>query len=131
VSGARQRAVGFDAAMMSGSTAAFPPVFGGEAWSARRFLLFNLAWLVIFAVGASGLLRSRRPAWLVAYFLAIGGGIGNGLGHLALVGQRGGYFPGAYIAVMALVVGSVLLWNLLQWRETSPRTRLTTKMRAR
>lgn len=92
---------------------AFPPVFGAEAWSSSRFLLFNLAWIGIFILGLFGLAQRQRWAYLIALFLAIGGGVGNGLGHLALVLVRGGYFPGAYTAVLVLVAGSVLLRDLV------------------
>jgi hypothetical protein len=92
---------------------AFPPVFGAEPWSSSRFLLFNLAWIGIFILGLFGLAHRRRWAYLIALFLAIGGGVGNGLGHLALVLVRGRYFPGAYTAVLVLVAGSVLLRDLI------------------
>ena len=92
---------------------AFPPVFGAEPWSGSRFLVFNLAWLAVFAVAGIGLARGRRPAYLVALFLALGGGLGNGLGHLALSARAGRYFPGAYTGVMALVVGGILAYRLL------------------
>jgi hypothetical protein len=92
---------------------AFPPVLGAEPWSGGRFLAFNLVWLAVFAAGGVGLARSKRPAYLVALFLALGGGIGNGLGHLALVARAGGYFPGAYTGVLALVAGIVLANSLL------------------
>jgi hypothetical protein len=91
---------------------AFPPVFGAEAWSSTRFLLFNVAWMVAFVVGGYGLAHERRWAYLIALFLAIGGGAGNGLGHLVLVAMRGGYFPGAITAVLVLAAGIVLLREL-------------------
>ena len=95
----------------------YPPIFGAEPWSSSRFLLFNLAWLVIFVVAGIGMAYSRRSSYLVALFLALGGGIGNGLGHLILAARRGGYFPGAYTAVLALFAGSALLRALLRSEE--------------
>lgn len=92
----------------------FPPVFGADPWSARRFLTFNLVWLTVFLIAGFGLVRGRRGAYLVATFLAIGGGILNGLGHIALTFREGGYFPGAYTGVIALVVGTVLAYRLLR-----------------
>ena len=91
---------------------AFPPLFGAEPWSPNRFLLFNLAWMGAFFIGLFGLANQRRWAYLIALFLAIGGGVGNGLGHLVLVLMRGGYFPGAITAVLVLAAGTVLLWEL-------------------
>lgn len=91
----------------------FPPVFGADPWSARRFLVFNFVWLTVFLIAGFGLVRGRRGAYLVAMFLAIGGGILNGLGHLALSAREGGYFPGAYTGVLALLVGSLLTYRLM------------------
>jgi hypothetical protein len=93
---------------------AFPPILGGQAWSPGRFLAFNLAWLAVFVVAGIGMTTSRRPAFLVALFLGLGGGIANGLGHLALAAQRGAYFPGTYTSVLALFAGSALLRKLLR-----------------
>ena len=93
---------------------AFPPVRGAEPWSGSRFLVFNLAWLAVFAAAGVGLARGKRAAYLVALFLALGGGIGNGLGHLALAARAGGYFPGAYTGALALLVGGVLAFRLLR-----------------
>jgi hypothetical protein len=92
----------------------FPTVFGAEAWSDARFLAFNLVWLAVFAVAGAGLVRGKRIAYLPALFLALGAGIGNGLGHLALSARAGGYFPGAYTGALALVIGSVLTYRLLR-----------------
>jgi hypothetical protein len=88
---------------------AFPPLMGGEPWSARQFLAFNGAWLAVFLVAAVGVTRRWRPAYLGTLFLAIGGGIGNGLGHIALAIRANGYFPGLYTAPFALGVGIALL----------------------
>ena len=93
---------------------AFPPVFGAEPWSNRRFLMFNVIWLLVFAMAAVGLARGKRVAYLVALFLALAGGIGNGIGHLALSARVSGYFPGAYTSVLALVIGAALAFRLLR-----------------
>ena len=92
----------------------FPPVFGAEPWEAGRFLVFNAAWLVVFLIGGIGLIAKRRPAVLIALFLAVGGGLGNGIGHAALALRAGGYFPGMYTAPLALVTGGTLLALLLR-----------------
>jgi hypothetical protein len=91
----------------------FPAVFGASPWSDQRFLIFNFAWLAIFIIAGFGLARQKREAYLVSMFLAIGGGILNGLGHLALSARQGGYFPGAYTGVLALFVGSLLTYRLM------------------
>lgn len=92
----------------------FPPVFGADPWSGRQFLLFNLAWLAIFVIAGFGLTRRNGAAYVVAMFLAIGGGIGNGLAHLGLAASAGGYFPGLYTGAVALIIGSALAYRLLQ-----------------
>jgi hypothetical protein len=104
----------------------FPPVLGSDPWSARQFLFFNLVCLVIFIFAGFGLARGWRPGLAVALFLALGGGIGNGLGHLMLVLRAGGYFPGAYTAPLVFLAGSVLAFQLLRppdpsWRPSNER----------
>lgn len=95
--------------LWSGFYRAFPPVMGSEPWSARRFLMFNGAWLGVFVLAGVGIMRGWRPAYLATLFLAIGGGIGNGLGHIALAIRANGYFPGLYTAPFALAIGIALL----------------------
>lgn len=97
----------------------FPPVLGGDPWSARQFLIFNLVWLGIFVLAGLGIARGWRPAFVVASFLSLGGGIGNGLGHLMLVVRAGGYFSGADTAPLVFLAGSVLALQLL--RPSVPR----------
>jgi uncharacterized protein with HXXEE motif len=92
----------------------FPAVMGSAPWSATRFLAFNVAWLVAFVLAGLGIARGWRPAYVVALFLALGGGIGNGLGHLALAIGAGGYVPGAYTAPLVLLAGGALTARLLR-----------------
>lgn len=91
----------------------FPALFG-YVWTDTRFVLFNVVWLTIFAASAVAIIRGHRLGYLGGFFLAIGAGIGNGLGHLALTAQAGRYFPGTYTAVLSLATGSLLLTRLLQ-----------------
>jgi hypothetical protein len=92
----------------------FPPVLGSDPWSARQFLIFNLVWLGVFVIAGFGLARGWRPGVVVALFLALGGGIGNGLWHLMLGLRVGGYFPGAYTAPLVFLAGSALAFQLLR-----------------
>jgi hypothetical protein len=92
----------------------FPPVLGSDSWSAPQFLTFNLVWLGVFVIAGVGLARGWRWVFIVALFLALGGGIGNGLGHLMLVIRAGGYFPGAYTAPLVFLAGSLLAFRLLR-----------------
>jgi len=92
----------------------FPPLVGAAPWSRPTFLLFNLAWLFVFVLAAQGLARRWRPAAVVALFLALGGGVLNGLGHFALAARASAYFPGLYTAPLSLAAGSYLLLRILR-----------------
>ena len=94
---------------LSGFYRAFPPVFGAEPWSARRWMAFNIIWIIVFISAAFGIERGWRPAYVLSLFLAIGAGIGNGLGHIALAVRARGYFPGLYTAPIVLAAGVALL----------------------
>ena len=93
----------------SGFFRAFPPMLGGGPWSEPQFVVFNVVWLAVFLAAAIGLEQRWRPAYVATLFLAIGGGIANGLGHIALAIRAEGYFPGLYTAPFALVAGIALL----------------------
>ena len=92
----------------------FPPLVGAAPWSRSTFLLFNLAWLFVFVLAAQGVARRWRPAAVVVLFLALGGGVLNGLGHFALAARAGAYFPGLYTAPLSLAAGSYLLLRILR-----------------
>jgi len=92
----------------------FPPVVGLAEWSAERFLWFNAVWLMCFVLAGIGIARGFRPAYVVALFLALGGGIGNGIGHLALAVRARGYFPGLYTAPLSLLAGASLAARLFR-----------------
>jgi hypothetical protein len=98
---------------LTGFHRSFPTLFG-YVWEDSRFVAFNLAWIAILAVSAFAILRGYRLGHLGGFFLAVGAGIGNGFGHLALAIRAGGYFPGSYTAVLSLGVGSVLLAQLIR-----------------
>lgn len=99
----------FGEEVWSGFYRAFPLAMGADPWSERQFVAFNVVWLAVFVVATLGVAHGWRPAYVATLFLAIGGGIGNGLGHIALAIQARGYFPGLYTAPAALAVGIVLL----------------------
>jgi hypothetical protein len=92
----------------------FPPVLGQPPWSRELFLLFNLAWLIMFALAGIGLMRGWRVAVVAALFLALGGGILNGIVHAALAATVQGYFPGLYTAPLVFSIGSYLAFRLLR-----------------
>jgi protein-S-isoprenylcysteine O-methyltransferase Ste14 len=92
----------------SGFQRAFPELFG-DSWSDARFIAFNLAWLGLFVAAAFAMRRGVRLSYLAAMFLAVGGGIGNGLSHLALTTARGAYFPGTLTAPLSVIVGVLMI----------------------
>jgi hypothetical protein len=92
----------------------FPALFG-YSWEARRFVAFNVAWLLLFAASAAAVAARQRIGYLGALFLAIAG-IGNGIGHLALAARSNAYFPGVYTAPASLIIGAMLLHRLLSGR---------------
>lgn len=97
---------------LTGFYRAFPGLFGNE-WSAHRFLIFNLVWLAVFALGAAGVYAERPLAYLIVAFFALGGGILNGAAHLALSLFQWRYFPGTITAPLMLAAG-VLLFSRLR-----------------
>ena len=96
----------------------FPALVGGR-WTDAQFLVFNAAWFATFVLAGWGLRRRRPLAVLIVLFFALGGGVGNGLGHLLLVVAQGGYFPGAWTAPLCLIVGTLLLRQLFSVTSTA------------
>ena len=94
---------------LTGMQRALPELFGRPAWSAVQFLAFNAVWAAAFVATAFGIRPARSFPVLAVLFFAIAGGLGNGAFHLALVIQRGEYFPGAWTASLCLAVGVWLL----------------------
>jgi len=86
----------------------FAKLFGYE-WSESEFALFNLGWLLLFALAVVGIRRGMPLAYLILLFLAIAGGIGNGTGHLFLFAMGGRYFPGSVTPPFCLIMGIMLL----------------------
>jgi uncharacterized protein with HXXEE motif len=97
---------------LTGFQQSFPTLFGVQ-WSDRQFVAFNLVWLSIFVLAALGVLNKIRLAYLFVFFFALIGGIGNGIGHLALCIIQQRYFPGSLTAPLCLIVGVTLLVRLL------------------
>jgi hypothetical protein len=98
---------------LTGFQREFPNFFGYQ-WTDRQFVTFNLLWLTIFVLAALGVYYRIRLAYLVVWFCALVGGIGNGIGHLALTLVLRRYFPGAVTAPLCLLVGIALVNRLLE-----------------
>jgi hypothetical protein len=97
------------------------PAFFGYQWSDRRFVVFNLVWLSVFVLSALGILLKLRLAYLIAFFFALVGEIGNGIAHLALSVAQRRYFPGLFTAPLVLIVGLALLSRLMRTTEAQPK----------
>ena len=89
----------------------FPRMFGDD-WSDARFVVFNMLWLAAFVLAGLGVYRRVQLAYLVVFFLALIGGVGNGTAHLVLSAAHRGYFPGLITAPFCLLVGLALLVRL-------------------
>jgi hypothetical protein len=98
----------------------FPKLFGGD-WSEARFVTFNMLWLAAFVLAGLGVYRRILLAYLVVFFLALIGGVGNGISHLVLSATYRRYFPGLITAPFCLLVGITLLTRLF----ARDRTRLS------
>lgn len=101
----------------TGLQRALPELFDRAAWSDPQFALFNGVWALVFMAAALTLRPGRSLPALIVLFFAIAGGVGNGVLHLLLVVQRGGYFPGAWTAPLCLAVG---IWLLRLLYATEP-----------
>jgi hypothetical protein len=89
----------------------FPRLFGDD-WSDARFVTFNMLWLAAFVLAGLGVYRRVQLAYLIVLFLALIGGVGNGIAHLVLSATYGRYFPGVITAPFCLLVGITLLTRL-------------------
>ncbi|MBZ5555117.1 MAG: hypothetical protein LAO21_20570 [Acidobacteriia bacterium] len=98
---------------LTGFQRGFPALFGYQ-WSDRQFVAFNLVWLSIFVLAALGVLIEIRLAYLFVFFFALIGGIGNGIGHLAICIIQQRYFSGSWTAPICLIVGITLLVRFLR-----------------
>jgi hypothetical protein len=95
----------------------FPRLFGSD-WSDARFVSFNLLWLAAFVLAGLGAYLRVQLAYLIVLFLALIGGVGNGIGHMALSATYGRYFPGIITAPFCLLVGILLLIRLFAGRRS-------------
>jgi hypothetical protein len=88
-----------------------PALFGGT-WTNTQFVAFNAVWLVTFVIAAVTLSRRSPLPVLVVLFFMLAGCLGNGVMHLLLAVQAGGYFPGAWTAPLCFLVGIALCGQL-------------------
>lgn len=99
---------------------ALPELFGREPWTTPRWAVFNGLWMAVFCAAAATVGPGRGLPVLFILFFAVAGGVGNGVLHLLLWLQSGGYFPGVWTAPACLMVGVRLLQLL--YGEEDPRS---------
>ncbi len=95
----------------------FPELFDLPAWPLSFFIIFNVAWLVVWTVSIRRLRAGWRAALFSAWFLAIAG-IMNGVAHPLFAIAARGYFPGLVSSPLICVAGA-FLWVRLR-RATEP-----------
>ncbi len=76
----------------------FPKLLGLAVWSDDFFVIFNAAWIAIWALGIAYTSYMPRTTGTVLWFLAIAG-IANGIAHPAMSLAAAGYFPGLFTAI--------------------------------
>ncbi len=102
------QAVHFAEEATTGFHERLPALLGLSGIPFSLFLLFNVAWLLVWAASVPGLRSGRAGALFAAWFLAIAGVI-NGIAHPLLAAASGGYFPGLWTSPF-IGVASALLW---------------------
>jgi len=106
----------------------FPKLFGYD-WSDPRFVMFNMLWLAAFVMAGLGIYRGIQLAYLIVLFLALIGGVGNGISHLVLSAMYRRYFPGVITAPFCLLMGIALLKRLFAgtrvWQDGDNKTATT------
>jgi hypothetical protein len=95
----------------------FPVMVGLAPWPASFFIVFNLTWLIAWAVSVIGVRAGVTPAFFAAWFLAIAGMV-NGVAHPLLALQAAGYFPGLITSPLVGINGVVLWKRLMLVTET-------------
>ncbi|MGA7630373.1 MAG: HXXEE domain-containing protein [Terriglobales bacterium] len=113
--------VHFTEEYLTGFQRQFPKLMMGSEWSDAHFVAFNMAWLVVFVLAALGVYRGSSLAYLVVIFLALIGGVGNGVSHILLSASQGRYFPGLITAPFCLLAGIAVLTKLFG-KTQAPRT---------
>ena len=88
------------------------PLLGPPEMPASAFVVFNVAWLLIWFVAVPGVAKGSSMAFFAAWFLAIAGLL-NVIAHPLLAVAARGYFPGLVTAVPTGIAAGVLWRRLL------------------
>lgn len=94
----------------------FPELFGGAAYSADAFVIFNMSAYFAFILGAIMIYKKVRGPMMIPLFFITYGVIGNAITHVIFAIVAGGYFPGLYTSFLYWVLAPLLLREL--WKGT-------------
>jgi hypothetical protein len=98
---------------------AFPRLLGLPPWGARTFLVFNLAWVLVWVLSLVGVKRGWRLAEWPLWFLGLAL-LANGVAHPLLSVLRGRYFPGLATSPVVGIAGLLLLREMLVSSARAP-----------
>ncbi len=90
----------------------FPSLLGLQAWPMEFFIVFNLSWILIWALAIAGISVFPRVAIFPLWFLAMAS-MANGLIHPAIAIRVAAYFPGLFSSVFVGFFGVILFRRLL------------------
>lgn len=92
-------------------------VFGAFPMDLTFFVWGNMASYAAFAMGALAIYRGWRIPLLIAWFFAIMGTIGDGIGHVVYaIVTADPLFPGTITGIGYLVIGPILVARM--WRAS-------------
>ena len=102
--------------LSTGFYAQFPQALDLEPMPISFFIVFNVAWIVIWIGCGYGMYREKQIAFFPVWFLALAMAL-NGIAHPALALQGQGYFSGLYTAPIVGLLGLWLCVRLWRLRE--------------
>jgi hypothetical protein len=97
----------------------FPAVFGLPPFTKTAFALFNVTWLVIWAVALFGVRVGVALATWPLWFLGLAAVL-NMIAHPVLGLRAEGYFPGLFTAPVVGITGILLLRQLTELTSKEP-----------
>lgn len=94
----------------------FPELFGGGAYTAETFVMFNMSAYFAFVIGAILPYKGIVAPMMIPLFFITYGVIGNAITHVIFAIAAGGYFPGLYTSLLYWLLAPLLIREL--WRVT-------------